>query len=295
MEHAQKRRDHWPRPRDFAGLRSRSRGIQRLSRWRPLATLLLVITAGIILSSPRVTAVERLDARSIVERAHRAAGGEAWRNVQTLKLTGEARFYRGGNIEAASHADSYRMWRILPQQSSDAHAANGMVRFDARRGNTTIFQIAFDGESSYDQNGRIDDAAATERWKSNFGFGIIRFALEPGFNLTRMADDQVEGHPCHFVRVTDPEARDTLFAIDSESYAIRLVGFDSPQGFHHRIYGDFQRRDGLSFSQPGHVRLYYDGVKTADIRWRDFTVNEDIPVSTFRLPAPATATHGIAD
>jgi hypothetical protein len=33
--------------------------------------------------------------------------------------------------------------------------------------------------------------------------------------------------------------------------------------------------------QPGSVRLYYDGVKTADILWTDFEVNPQIPRDTF--------------
>ncbi len=262
--------------------------VRRRLSLRPAAALVAAVC--LMLASPLLTAADDpLSARAIVERAHEAAGGDTWRKARTLQLSGDAWFYRGGTYDSAASADSYRMWRVFPQQSSDAHAANGKVRFDAVNGAATVFQIAFDGEASYDQNGRIDDAAATERWKSNFGFGIIRFALDEGFALTRMADDQVEGHPCHFIRVTDPQSRETLFAIDRNSYAVRMVGFDTPQGFHHRIYDSFYSRPGVSFTQPGHVRLYYDGVKTADIRWRDFRVNEPIADEVFRLAPVAAA------
>ena len=226
-----------------------------------------------------------LAADTILARAQAAAGGDTWRTAHSLILRGEASFYQDGLFHARTTADSYRMWRVFPQTSREAHAANGQVRFVARDGDRTLFEISFDGEHSYDHNGLIDDTTATERWQSNFGFGIIRHALEPGFSLRRMADDTVDGHPCFLIEVTDPASRTTLFAIDRDSYAVRMVGFDTPQGFHHRLYDDFQRREGVSFTQPGHVRLYYDGVKTADIRWHDFELNTPIPRATFVLGA----------
>lgn len=247
---------------------------------RTLAGLLLILPATLATATEPVP----LTAHDIVEKAHEAAGGETWRTLRTLQLQGHASFFNAGQT---SVADSYRMIRVLPDHSASAHLANGMVRFDAYIGEKVLFQISFDGKDSYDQNGLIEDAAASERWKSNFGFGIIRFALEPGFVLTRMADDTVDGHESYFIRVTDPSGQDTLFAIDRESYAIRMVGFDTPRGFHHRIYDTFRRREGLSFTQPGHVRLYYDSVKTADIRWTDFRVNEDLSPERFVIsPTP---------
>jgi hypothetical protein len=247
--------------------------------------LVLLLLAPLPVLADRTTA--DLDAQTIVARAHEAAGGEAWRHARALILSGNATFYRDGAHAARASASSYRMWRQFPGQSEDAHAANGRVRFDARSGDTWLFQISFDGEHSYDRNGRVDDDAATEQWKSNFGFGIIRFALEDGFSLRRMADDSVEGHPCYFIEVRDPRGLHTLFAIDRESYAIRMVGFDTPRGFHHRVYDDFYRKPGVSFTQPEHVRLYYDGVKTADIRWTDFELDPPIDPQHFVLEKPA--------
>ncbi|EED34063.1 hypothetical protein NOR53_1442, partial [gamma proteobacterium NOR5-3] len=240
-----------------------------------------LITLAIAVSASSTASDELLDGAAIVALAQEAAGGPRWRDIRSLKLSGTADFFRGGNRDQHSVADSYKMWRVFPSDSADAHAANGQVRFHAQSGDRTLFQISFDGEHSYNQNGRIDDASASEQWKSNFGFGIIRFALRDGFSVLRMADDSVDGHDCFFVQVRDPSDRLTLFAIDQASHAIRMVGFDTPQGFHHRVYDDFQRHAGDRFVQPGSVRLYYDGVKTADIRWMDFEVNPQIPRDTF--------------
>ncbi|GAB5415682.1 MAG: hypothetical protein Cons2KO_32850 [Congregibacter sp.] len=225
-----------------------------------------------------------LDAREIVSRAQAAAGGEVWRDAQSLVLRGYATFFANGAMQRATAADSYQMWRVFPRESRDAHTANGQVAFHAQQGENTVFHISFDGLHSYDQNGRIEDAAASEQWKSNFGFGIFRFALDEGFTLHRLADDSVDGHPCHFVKVIDPTERSTLFAIDRNSYNIRMVGFDTPRGFHHRIYDSFYSNDD-GFLQPESVRLYYDGVKTADIRWTQFELNSDIDPQVFVIEA----------
>lgn len=242
-----------------------------------IATLLLLNAAS---------NASEMSGYAIVSAAQEAAGGALWRDAKSLKLKGHAQFFRNGQQSQRSVADSYTMWRMFPDRSEDAHAANGKVRFDAKNAGKVLFQISFDGQDSYDQNGLIDDASATERWKSNFGFGIFRFALRDGFEVQRMADDSIESHPCYFVQVRDPGGRPTLFAVDQNTFAIRMVGFDTPRGFHHRVYDDFSTHPGEGFVQPGSVRLYYDGVKTADIRWSEFEVNPSIDPQTFALQGP---------
>ena len=48
------------------------------------------------------------------------------------------------------------------------------------------------------------------------------------------------------------------------------------------MYASYYELDA-GFMQPGHVRLYYDGVKTADIRWLSATLNEELPDEVFRV------------
>jgi hypothetical protein len=61
-------------------------------------------------------------------------------------------------------------------------------------------------------------AEADAYWASNFGFGIIRSALKPGFRLERAPDAEVGGHPVHGSLITvtidgvPPEARGALEA-----------------------------------------------------------------------------------
>lgn len=249
----------------------------------PVVVLILAATSCPLL----LAAEERPDAADIVRAAHAAAGGEAWRRPRSLELSGIATFYRDGRNSAATSVDDYHMWRVFPDESTEAHSANGMVRFDARSRGRIVFQTSFDGESSYDQNGRVEDAAGAEQWRSNFGFGIIRFALDEGFTVSRLADDTVDGHQCYFIEVLDPAGGRTLFGIDTGSYYVRMVGFSTPRGWHHRVYDDFEWHENPRFLQPTSVRLYYDGRKTADITWQDYRVNRRIEPSLFTLTADA--------
>lgn len=223
-----------------------------------------------------------MTAADIISAAHDAAGGELWRRPKTLELEGHATFYRGAE---PLEVDDYRMWRVFPGVSADAHVANGQVRFDGYSEGRLVFQVSFDGRHSYNMDGRIEDEQASERWASNFGFGIIRFALDDGFILHRLEDQDIEGHACYTVTVTDPAGKDTVFAIDRVSYYVRMVGFDTPRGWHHRLYDDFEWHEEPRFLQPTRVRLFYDGVLSNDITWKEYHVNRPIDPGLFTLEA----------
>ena len=225
-----------------------------------------------------------LTARAIVEKTIEAAGGETWRRPETLKLVGTATIYRDGQADQVTVADRYKMWRIFPRQSEEAHRANGKVRFDAFAGDQVVFQLSYDGETTYDHNGVVPPEKAQTDWSAAFGFGILRFALDDGFSLERLADDQVEGHDCYFVRVTDPAGTKTIFGIDRGDHAVRQVGFETPRGWHPTVStqdssGTKSRDSG---NRPG-CALYYDGVKTHDIHWQRFAVDKPIADDVFVL------------
>jgi len=225
-----------------------------------------------------------LTARQIVERVHAAAGGEAWLSAGTNVMRGEATLCRDGDPSKCVRADRYEMYRVYPTElTAGAHAGSGKFRLDAHAGDKLIFQVAFDGERSYDQHGPVPPERASGDEASAFGFSAIRFALQPGFEIERLTDDQVEGRPCHFVRVTDPTGARTLFGIDQSSFAVRSAGWQTPKGFHQRLYSDFYTVGRHGFVQPGRVRHYYDGVKSADIRWTSAEIGGPIPDAMFVL------------
>lgn len=227
-----------------------------------------------------------LTPEAIVQRAHEAAGGAAWKRPKTLHLSGRATIYRDGLAANAMALDHYEMWRVFPAWNDAAHGANGKFRLEARAGERVVIRQSFDGTDTWDANGKVPQAQASREASENYGFGIIRFALDDGFRRVRLPDDQVEGHPSHVVRVADPSGGETTFWIDRQSFAIRKVGFDTPRGWHERIYSDFYRVDPSGFMQPGRVRLYYRGALSNDITWTRAVVDAPIAHEVFVLGSP---------
>lgn len=220
-----------------------------------------------------------LSARTIVERATAAAGGETWRRPQTLYLEGYGTFYAPDGTPLIN--ESHRMWRVYPDFKPDAHNADGKVRIESIRGGQVVNYSAFDGTHSYGMNGLLAPSAADTQWAENFGFGVIRFALDDGYTLARQPDDLVDGKPVYRIEVTGANGSKTLFGIAYRSYQILSVGFSTPRGWHERIYSEFYGKRGINWVQPGRVRLYYNGVKQNEIVWRDFKVNEPMTDSLF--------------
>ncbi len=176
------------------------------------------------------------------------------------------------------------MWRTFPDENDAARNANGKVRFDAFEEDKLFFQIAFDGKNTF-QN-LSDEAKRQEeslRWGNNFGFSIFRFVENKDFQILRLPDDKVDGHLCYFIKIIDPKKTETIFGIDRKTFFIRAAFFKTPIGFHQRFYDDFVRVKKVNFIQPRSLRIFNDGVKTTEVFWSDFKVNEPIADEIFAL------------
>jgi hypothetical protein len=245
----------------------------------------LLLNAIVIFAVSVVTArAEDLTARQIVERVHAASGGEAWLKAGTNVMRGDATLCREGDPTSCVYANRYVMYRVYPTElAHGAHAGSGKFRLDAFDGDRRIFQVAFDGARSYDHDGPLPPERAISDEMSAFGFSAIRFALQPGFEVERLTDDEVEGRPSYFVRVKDPSGTGTLFGIDKEHFYVLCAQWKTTKGWHMRQYSEFYQLTDSRFLQPGRVRHYYDGVKTVDIHWRSAEIGQQIPDSTFVL------------
>lgn len=190
-------------------------------------------------------------------------------------------------LDTCTVADRWKMWRVFPSWNTTAHGPSGKVRVEGENNGKILFQVSFDGINTYNQNGIVSGAQANAEWSEAFGFGIIRFALDEGFGLTRLAGDEVEGHPAYNLAVRDPSGSDTLFWIDSDSFVIRKVGFDTPRGWHERIYSGFEYHENPRFQQPTRVRLYYNGALTNDVLWEHYAINAPIADEVFVLGTAA--------
>lgn len=232
--------------------------------------------------------------RAIIERAVAVAGGDGWLNPQTLMLEGSADFYSPDAAGPVRHVDDYRMWRAMDAGRTAAHAADGKLRITARVAGKTLFEIGFDGATTWNDKGIVPKPEADRYWAENFGFGIIRQALKQGFKLERAPDRDIGGHALNMVRVIDPAGVPTLFGIDAKRHFIRYMGFATPRGWHERVYDDFVVGRSPRWLQARTVTLFYNGVRQNTVHWRRFTVGKPIPDSLFSPPRDLTNAAGVA-
>lgn len=232
---------------------------------------------GSLMASPELGGAE------IVRRAHKAAGGPGWVRPQSLYLKGEGVFY---TIEGQKRCEKYEMWRVFPDMTSAAHAANGRVRIEYSCNGKRELLLTFDGSNSYNDKGKMPPSDADKQWAENFGFGVIRYALDDGFKVGRLPDDVIDGRPAFIVRVTDPTGGKTTFGIAQDNFAVLKVAFATPRGWHERIYSDFFTKAGVAWVQPSRIRLFYDGVKQNELFWKEFETGTSYPEELFRVEAP---------
>ncbi|MFN6934627.1 MAG: hypothetical protein ACK4NZ_05695 [Tsuneonella sp.] len=224
------------------------------------------------------------NARAVLEEAAAVAGGETWLEPRTLVLEGTADFYAPDKPGVVMHADDYRMWRAMDPNRQLAHGADGKVRILARQGEATLFEIGFDGTTTWNDKGLVPKAEADAFWATNFGFGVIRQALKEGFSLESAPTRTVDGHALDMIRVIDPSGQATLFGIDRQSRFVRYMGFSSPLGWHERVYDDFVVLENPRWLQAREVTLFYNGVRANTVHWKVARVNEALPTETFAVP-----------
>lgn len=250
--------------------------------------LLLLSGCGVQTSDPSskplsalYPAQTELSATDIMTRAHANAGGRTWSQPVSLAMEGYAVFYKDGMAIKNEH---HRMWRVYDALKTDAHKVDGKVRIESIRDGKTLINLSYDGETTYTPEGAQPKSESDKRWSSNFGFGVIRHALDKGYTLERLPDDLIDGQPAFMVNVIDPAGGNTQFGLAQGDFAIVKVGFDTARGWHERIYSNFYSNPGESWVQPGRVRLYYNGVKANEVIWTSYTINQDLPSCIFVLP-----------
>ena len=239
----------------------------------------------VLLLSPVAAPAELpLSGDEILLRAREAAGGDGWANARTLYLSGRAVFYGQKGAEPSSTQDSYEMWRVFDPDRQAAHGADGKVRITIKNQDQLFMDVGYDGATTWNEKGIIPKDQADAFWASNFGFGIIRHTGKPGFAAQRLPDDAVGAYKSYIVELTDPAGTKSLFGIDMQSFAIRMVGFRTPKGWHVRTYDDFIQLENPRWLQARHVTLYYDGRKANEIFWSKYRVNPPIDDAVFAPP-----------
>ena len=237
--------------------------------------ILICLIFAFTISAQELTPLE------IAKKTIAASGGEVWRRPKTLQLSGTATLFWNGQ---AYKMTDYKMWRVYPDENNSAHTANGKVRFDAFEGDKIFFRLSFDGKS---QMQILSDAAKLNeeslKLNNNFGFSIFRFIENPDFKLARLPDDKIDGHPCYFIKITDAKKSDTIFGVDMKTFYIRYAAFQTPISLQQRFYDDFKWVKGVKFIQPRSLRIFNGGIKTTEVFWTQYKVNEPIADEIFTV------------
>lgn len=261
---------------------------------RILATLSIIMLAGCQAPKTEIepdslatlhTVQAELSPVEIMSRAHEAAGGDVWVRPQSLAMEGYAVFYKGS--QSVTH-ESHRMWRVYDAAKTDAHKVDGKVRIESILNGRAVIDLSYDGQTTYTPQGGQPKSESDKRWSSNFGFGVIRHALDENYSLERLPDDLIDGKAAYMIKVIDAAGGETQFGIAQDDYKVLKVGFDTDRGWHERIYSKFYSNPDESWVQPGRVRLYYNGVKANEVIWTSYAINQDLPNCLFVLPEEAS-------
>lgn len=226
------------------------------------------------------TMSKELSAIEIMQNAHNTAGGASWQQPETLTLTGHANFYTN---EDTLHNEVHNMWRVFESKKNDAHLASGKVKIESIRDGKHVILLSYDGHNTYDLNGKKEKSEADQMWSSNFGYGVIRHVFDEGYQLTIENEDIVNGVNTHTIKVTDPKQGTTFFDITQDDFKIVKVAFDTPRGWHHRLYSNFFKKEEYSWLQAGKVELFYNNKIANEVIWTDFDINKNLTDSMFVL------------
>ena len=239
-----------------------------------------LILVAAVFSAPTFAAdVQSPDARTIIERAYMAAGGDSYRYPKSIYLRGSYLDFKD-RLAPVVYAP-YELYRVQPRDHPNGHLADGKIRVSAYLDGKPTMQMAFDGAKTYDLNGPTGEGADAPFWRLTMGFGMIRFALDPGYRVERLPDDLVDGKPSYTVRVIDPGGESALFSVRIADARIVKIVFATPRGLHERVFSNFFSKPGVKWVQPGRVRSMINGVKEAEFLYTDFAIGRDLADDLF--------------
>lgn len=253
---------------DAAAFRILQTWKQRGGKWLLVAQASSAVAPATTASNPALTP------QAIIERAYAAAGGDLYRYPGSYHLHGAYLDYKAGPVPV--EYKPYDLYRVQPKDHPRGRVADGKIRISAYKDGKPTMQIAFDGAKTYNIDGPTGEGADAPFWRTTMGFGMIRFALSPGYTTKRLADDMVDGKPAYNVRVTDGSGESAVFSVRIADARLVRVQFATPRGLHDRIFSEFFTKPGTSWVQPGRIRSFINGEKEAEFTYSDFTIGAKV-------------------
>jgi hypothetical protein len=198
----------------------------------------------------------------LARAAFKAQGGEKFRNLKNMMLTGSVDLYAPNSTQSLT--GKFGMLVAGEKLRQDVQSA------------LFSFQLIYDGEQSYSTMRGMQLPPLTK-----FGIPVLARFDQPGYTVTALPDKKKE----RAFRITDAEGNSTDYYVEVATGRVRR--FEIPYNSMTYIfeYKGFRELDGVlvptSFAQK---LAAPQGDFIADFKVKEVKLNQDLPPDAFKIP-----------
>ncbi|HEY0099579.1 MAG TPA: hypothetical protein VGB76_11575 [Pyrinomonadaceae bacterium] len=195
--------------------------------------------------------------------AYNAQGGEKFRNLKNMMLTGSVDLYAPNSTQSLPG----RFGMIV---------AGVKLRQDVQAPPLINFQLIFDGEQSYSSMRGMNLPPLTK-----FGLPVLARFDQPGYTVTALPDKKKQ----RAFRIADAEGNSTDFYVEAATG--RVVRFEIPynQMTYSFEYKTFREVDGVLVPVNFAQKLAApQGDFIAEFKVKEVKLNQDLPADAFKIP-----------
>ncbi|MDQ1611500.1 MAG: hypothetical protein QOG00_1431 [Pyrinomonadaceae bacterium] len=198
----------------------------------------------------------------LARAAFTAQGGEKFRNLKNMLLTGSVDLYAPSSTQSLTG----RFGMIV---------AGDKLRQDVQSA-LFSFQLIFDGERSYTSMRGMNLPPLTK-----FGIPVLAKFDQPGYVITALPDKKKE----RGFRITDAEGNSTDYYVEMATGRVRRFEIPYNRMTYSFEYKGFRELDGVlvptSFAQK---LTAPQGDFIAEFKVKEVKLNQDLPADAFKIP-----------
>ena len=198
----------------------------------------------------------------LARAAFNAQGGEKFRNLKNMMLTGSVDLYAPNSTQSLTG----RFGMIV---------AGDKLRQDVQSA-IVSFQLIYDGEQSYSSMRGMQLPPLTK-----FGIPVLAKFDQPGYTITALPDKKKE----RAFRITDAEGNGTDYYVEAATGRVRR--FEIPYNGMTYIfeYRGFRELDGVLVPTGFAQKLAApQGDFIAEFKVKEVKLNQDLPADAFKIP-----------
>lgn len=198
----------------------------------------------------------------LARAAFKAQGGEKFRNLKNMMLTGSVDLYAPNSTQSLTG----RFGMLV---------AGDKLRQDVQSP-IVSFQLIFDGEQSYSSMRGMNPPPLTK-----FGIHVLAKFDQPGYTVTALPDKRKE----RAFRITDAEGNSTDYYVEVATGRVRRFEIPYNRMTYIFEYKGFRELEGVlvptSFAQK---LAAPQGDFIAEFKVKEVKLNQDLPDDAFKIP-----------